>query len=60
MNTGVFDPLHNLDELILDGNQEIVLSDHTFGKDGLKRLTVLSLDYCNLATLPDKLFDNLP
>ncbi|KAI6177036.1 hypothetical protein M3Y97_00863600 [Aphelenchoides bicaudatus] len=56
---GVFDPLHKLEKLILDGNKNIALTAKTFGETGLTSLTMLSLDNCNFVTFPDDLFKNL-
>ncbi|KAI6214868.1 hypothetical protein M3Y94_00318800 [Aphelenchoides besseyi] len=58
INDNVFEPLHNLKTLVLDGNPGIVLTENTFSK-GLGRLEKLSLDSCNLKSLPDNIFSNL-
>lgn len=53
-----FDDLVNLNKLVLDHNENLTLTKKTFGS-GLAKLEKLSLDYCNIATLEDGVFDKL-
>uniref|UniRef100_A0A0N5A0I2 LRRCT domain-containing protein n=1 Tax=Parastrongyloides trichosuri TaxID=131310 RepID=A0A0N5A0I2_PARTI len=54
----VFDSLINLKELVLDGNEAVVLSKKIF-TEKLSNLEILSIDYCELNSLPKDLFINL-
>lgn len=54
-----FKNLKKLNLLILDGNPGIGLSSETFSR-GLRNLKQLSLDFCNLKSLPEDVFDKLP
>lgn len=52
--------LHNLKYLGLEGNRNLKLSDKTFGPDGLINLNRLHLGICNLKSLSNGVFKNIP
>lgn len=60
INDGVFDPLHKLKKLILDGNTGLHLTGKTFGDKGLTSLETISLDNCGLDKLDPDVFKYLP
>lgn len=52
-----FEDLTFLEKIVLDENHGLNLTDNTFGK--LASLKELSLDGCNLRSLPPKIFEHL-
>jgi Leucine-rich repeat (LRR) protein len=60
IETNAFDGLTELRHLDLSQSVNLIFADNAFGRYSLENLDTLDLSYCNLSTLPDRLFQALP
>lgn len=58
LSNDLFKKLSNLEKIVLDGNQNLIITRDIFKKN-LDKLRTLSMNDCNLKDLDEDLFDEL-